>query len=124
MSSIGENIKKRRIAMGMSQVKLAAEIGETKQTLWKYESGTVTNIPLAKVEALAAALSCEPAELLGWEPEKSSAIGTLDEESAPYLTGKETELLEKFRKLNKENRDKVLRKTQKTLDKQMKDKGA
>ena len=122
MSSIGENIKKRRIAMGMSQVKLAAEIGETKQTLWKYESGTVTNIPLAKIEALAAALSCEPAELLGWEPEKGRVLGALAEETVPYLTGKEIELLEKFRKLNKENRDKVLQKIQKTLDKQTKDK--
>ena len=121
MSSVGENIKRLRIAKGLSQVKLAAEIGETKQTLWKYESGTVTNIPLAKVEALAAALSCEPAELLGWELEKHGSISSMAEETVPYLTGKEMELLEKYRMLSKDNKDKLLREMQEMLDKQVKD---
>ncbi len=74
MSTVGENIRKLRKSKGLSQTQLAEMIGETKQTLWKYESGTVTNIPLTKVEALSAALSCEPAQLLGWGKGEGSAF--------------------------------------------------
>ena len=84
MFSVGENIRKYHMARGMSQVKLAEAIGETKQTLWKYESGTVTNIPLSKVEALAAALSCEPAQLLGWGPGDNRHIQILAEERSRF----------------------------------------
>lgn len=115
MSSVGENIRKWRMAKGMSQVKLAKAIGETKQTVWKYESGTVTNIPLAKVEAIAEALSCEPAQLLGWEPGESRPSGILAEESSPYLTAKEAELLEKFKMLDRENKDRLLCEAEKIL---------
>ena len=63
----GENIKKRRLELGMSQVDLAEKIGETKQTIWKYESGRVTNIPLPKVSAIAKALNCSIEDITGWE---------------------------------------------------------
>ena len=106
MSATGEKIKQYRKLRGLSQTKLAEMIGETKQTLWKYESGTVTNIPLAKVEALAEALACGPGQRLG----------ELAEEAATYLTGRETELLEKFRMLNRDNQDRLIRVAQELLD--------
>ena len=116
MSATGEKIKQYRKLRGLSQTKLAEMIGETKQTLWKYESGTVTNIPLAKVEALAEALACGPGQLLGWETEESGRLGGLAEEAATYLTGRETELLEKFRMLNRDNQDRLIREAQELLD--------
>lgn len=66
MPNYGDNIRARREAIGMSQVELAEKIGESKQTVWKYESGTVTNIPLPKVEAIAKALHCSPEDITGW----------------------------------------------------------
>jgi len=72
LSVVGDNIKQRRESLGLSQVDLADAIGETKQTIWKYESGTVTNIPLPKVEAIAKALSCTPNELTGWDSQQPS----------------------------------------------------
>jgi len=119
MSSVGENIRKCRMARGISQVKLAEAIGETKQTVWKYESGTVTNIPLTKVEAIAEVLSCEPARLLGWEPGEGKLSGTLAEESSPYLTAKEAELIEKFKMLNRENKDRLLSEADEMLNEQL-----
>ena len=116
MSATGEKIKQYRKLRGLSQTKLAEMIGETKQTLWKYESGTVTNIPLAKVEALAEALACGHGQLLGWETEESGRLGELAEEAATYLTGRETELLEKFRMLNRDNQDRLIREAQDLLD--------
>lgn len=118
MSVIGENIKNLRISKGMSQAALAEKIGETRQTLWKYESGTVTNIPVVKIEALAEALSCDPSELLGWEQEGNVEREIFMEERAPYLTRKEAEMLENFQSLNRENKDKMLLEIKALLEKQ------
>ena len=66
MSLIGDNIKRRREELGKTQVWLAEKTGESKQTIYKYETGIVSNIPLSKIEVIAKALSCDPGELSGW----------------------------------------------------------
>lgn len=73
MSTIGERINQLRLRRNMTMTELAEKIGETKQTIYKYEKGVVTNIPLVKIEAIAKALNCPPVALTGWveqEPEK------------------------------------------------------
>ena len=70
MSTYGENIRKRRDELGISQVQLAEAIGESKQTIYKYETGIVTNIPLPKVEAIAKALHCSTEYITGWGTKK------------------------------------------------------
>ena len=67
MSAVGERIRQLRLRRGISQSQLAEAIGETKQTLYKYEHGIVTNIPLQKLEAIARELDCPPTALTGWE---------------------------------------------------------
>lgn len=64
---VGERIKKLREEKGISQTDLALKIGESKQTLYKYETGKITNIPSDKIEAIAIELGCSPAYLMGWE---------------------------------------------------------
>lgn len=64
--TIGEKLLEARKRRGMSQESLAAAIGTSKQNIYKYEKGIITNIPLDKLEALAAILEPDPAELLGW----------------------------------------------------------
>lgn len=44
--TIGERIKAAREAKGMSQEDLGKSFGATKQTIYKYETGIITNIPL------------------------------------------------------------------------------
>lgn len=63
---IGERIKNRREELGISQTQLAQTIDSTKQNLYKYEKGIITNIPSDKVEAIAKALHTTPAYLMGW----------------------------------------------------------
>lgn len=63
---IGPRIKKLRKEKGISQIDLAIMIGESKQTLYKYETGKITNIPSDKIELIAEALGCSPAYLMGW----------------------------------------------------------
>ena len=64
--SAGERIKKLRLNLGYSQVELSEILGISKQLLYKYEKGIITNIPSDKVELLADALDTTPSYLMGW----------------------------------------------------------
>ena len=70
----GENIRARREELGISQTDLAEAIGIKKQLLWKYESGTVKNIPLPRVEAIAKALHCTTAYITGWGEKETPTV--------------------------------------------------
>ena len=69
---IGSRIKLRRQELGKSQTDLAREVGISKQTLYKYETGIVTNIPSDKIELLAKKLETSPSYLMGWEIDENS----------------------------------------------------
>jgi repressor LexA len=64
--TIGQRIKALREQKGFSQIELAEKIGVSKQNLYKYENGIISNIPSDKIEAAAAALGTSPAYLMGW----------------------------------------------------------
>ena len=64
--TIGKRIRSLRENLDMTQEELAHKIGSTKQAVFKYEAGIVTNIPMSKIELIAKALGCSPAYLLGW----------------------------------------------------------
>ena len=53
--------------MGLSLEQLADAIGTSRQTVHRYETGVISNIPSEKVEALAKALCTTPAQLMGWD---------------------------------------------------------
>jgi transcriptional regulator with XRE-family HTH domain len=65
--TIGELIKYERIRNHLSQEDVARAIGSTKQAVYKYENGIVTNIPMDKVEVMASLFGVTPAYLMGWE---------------------------------------------------------
>ena len=62
----GDRIKRLRTDRNMTQPELAGLIGTTKQTIYKYENGTVTNIPSDKIEAMAQIFNVSPSYILGW----------------------------------------------------------
>ncbi len=64
---ISERIKRLRKERKMTLEALADAVGTSKQTIHRYESGTISNIPHDKIEALARALGTSPADLMGWE---------------------------------------------------------
>ena len=53
---------------------LAKLIGTTKQTIYKYENGIITNIPYEKVYALAKALNTTPDYLIGFTSSNDKSI--------------------------------------------------
>ncbi len=65
--TIGDRIKKVRTDLGISQTELAKRTKTSKQTIFKYESNIVTNIPSDKVEEIARTLNISPGYLMGWE---------------------------------------------------------
>lgn len=72
--TIGEKIKMAREAKGLTQEQLGALCGTTKQTIFKYENGIITNIPLDRLEKMAEVLSITPMSLMGWEDTLPSNI--------------------------------------------------
>lgn len=65
--SIGSRIKAARESKRMTQEELGAACGTTKQTIFKYETGLITNIPLDRLEKIADVLDIPPASLMGWD---------------------------------------------------------
>lgn len=49
---IGVEFRSRRLALGISQTELARLTSVSKQTLYKYEKGIVTNMPISQIEVL------------------------------------------------------------------------
>ena len=73
MLPLYQNIKNRRIELGMSQQDLAEKMGYTsRSTIAKIESGK-NDIPQSKIIAFATALNTTPASLMGWGNDSSGA---------------------------------------------------
>ena len=50
---LSENLRARRKALKLTLEDVAAEVGTSKQTIQRYESGQIANIPQEKIEKLA-----------------------------------------------------------------------
>lgn len=64
--NIGERIKQRRLALGMSVDELALMVNKNRATIYRYEKGDIENLPTTVVEPLADALNTTPEFLMGW----------------------------------------------------------
>lgn len=67
---LSNKLKALRKKRGLTLEELAERVGTSRQTIHRYENGTITNIPPEKVESLAAALGTTPGSLMGWENEE------------------------------------------------------
>lgn len=63
---LSNKLKELRKAKKMTLEELAEKIGTSRQTIHRYETGKIANIPPEKVEALALALDTTPSALMGW----------------------------------------------------------
>ena len=64
--TLGERIRTLREAKRMTQGELGELCGTTKQTIFKYETGIVTNLPFDRLERIAEILEVSPIYLTGW----------------------------------------------------------
>ena len=102
--TLGERIKSAREALKMTQEELGDLCNTTKQTIFKYETGIVTNIPLDRLEVLSEKLGVTPGYLTGWA------------ESTPMLPEKLGRLAKPFGLLNDEGQDKVVNYAEEMVD--------
>ena len=65
-------IKEIRKSKRVTLEALAAAIGTSKQTVQRYETGVIANIPTERIAMMAEALSVTPSELMGWSEQYSS----------------------------------------------------
>lgn len=73
--SIGKKIKEKRLAKGYTLEELAKKVGTSKQTIFRYETEAISNIPSDRIELLAVALGTTPSYLMGWEDEDGYSDG-------------------------------------------------
>ena len=100
METIGSRIKKAREAVGISQEQLGKMCGTTKQTIFKYEAGVVTNIPMDRIVTIANSLGIDPCSLMGWDSCRKVARPAITLASTLDLTDDESDLLHKYRRLD------------------------
>ena len=97
--TVGERIKATREVKGITQSELAKAAHTTKQTIFKYESGIVTNIPYEKMIAISNRLGVTGRYLMGWEPFSA----------ADDFSPEEIELIHAFREADEIDQEAVRR---------------
>ena len=101
MSTVGDNILKRRKELGLTQEELAKFMGyKSKSTINKIEMG-INDIPQSKIIRFAEVLYTTPAHLMGWDEEEDSP-------EEPKLTEGEKMLLDLFRRVPEDKQELVL----------------
>ena len=67
MQEIMNRMKSRREELDMSYQTLSDKVGISKSTLQRYETGSIKNMPIDKLEDIAKALNVSPSYLMGWD---------------------------------------------------------
>lgn len=90
---VGNNIRRIRIAKGMTQEKLAAALGITFQQVQKYEKGT-NRVSSSKTDMICAALGCSLFDIFAGTAAAGSAPLSL-----PPVSAKALQVAELFEKI-------------------------
>lgn len=76
--TVGTVLRTLRENNKMTLEEVSKKLGIAKQTLYKYEIGIITNIPLLKIEELAKIYNVSPSYITGWEDEKKDDLSEYD----------------------------------------------
>lgn len=78
--TIGQRIKQRRKQLNMSAEELAAKIGRSPATMYRYEKGEIDKMDSSILLPIADALLTTPSYLMGWTDNESdySALSELE----------------------------------------------
>lgn len=70
---IGDRIKNARLALGYSAEQVAAFLGVSPATVYRYENGDISKLPSKFIKPLAEYLCVSPSWLMGWTGESGNA---------------------------------------------------
>lgn len=102
----GERIKFLREKNNMTQTELAEKIKTTKQNVYKYESGIITNIPSDKIEKMADLFGVSPSYVMGWSDTFTNCSEKENDEFHLFAT--EKDMIQKFRCLTDKHQSNVI----------------
>ncbi|MDU2490433.1 MAG: helix-turn-helix domain-containing protein [Clostridium celatum] len=106
-NDIMNRIQSKRIELKLSYQDLANKTGLSKSTLQRYETGSIRNIPLDKLEILANALEVSPMWIIGYDiPTEKESCNTVNSND------KDNILLNSFNKLNEEGKNEAIKRVQ------------
>ena len=88
MNTTGDRIKVLRESKGLTQEELGKLVGTTKQTIFKYETGKIENIPYSRIEDIAKVFDCAPGDILGWSRENNAEDDAEKSLSIPFISQK------------------------------------
>ena len=83
MSITGDRIRELRRQHHLTLDDVAKYLGVGRQAIYKYEQGTVTNIPLENLEKMAVLFETTPGYLAGWADPEESDNKTDDSDNLP-----------------------------------------
>ena len=72
--NIGERIHRARRRAQMTLEEVARQVGISRQTMSRYETGIIGNIPSDKIEMMSKVLHVSPAYIMGWEDEEGNNL--------------------------------------------------
>ena len=70
---VGDRIKEARLKLGYSAEQVAAHLGISPATVYRYENGDIAKLPSKHIKPLAEFLCISPAALMEW-PDDSSGV--------------------------------------------------
>lgn len=71
--TVGERLKARRKALGLSAEKVAEKLKLSPSTIYRYENGEINQMGIDKLGPIAEAVRTSPAYLMGWEDNPESS---------------------------------------------------
>ena len=75
--SLHDDIKQRRIELGLTMADVAQSVGVSEATISRWESGDIANMKRDKIVSLAKALHVSPSCIMGWdEPETEDIVSS------------------------------------------------
>lgn len=105
--TVGERIKARRKALHISADELAAKIGVSRSTMFRYENGDIEKLPGDILVPIALHLNTTPAYLMGWS-KTENALDIVFPSNDSEKSEKDEALLDMFHKLNDEGKEQLL----------------
>lgn len=70
--TLGEKIRQARIQADLTLEELGKACGVGRATMYKYESGDITNIPMNRLTAIADKLGVSAGWLAGWQNDQDA----------------------------------------------------
>ena len=95
---VGQLIKDRRLAKGMTQEELADKVGVKKSAVAKWENGRVSEIKRSNLKKLSEVLGLNPNRLLG--DIERDPISVADELADIYLDTDLRKMISEYQKLD------------------------